>query len=119
LSACALALVSRNTPGSKATERAACLEPLAEELPRLGLRRRRVHGRRFRRELRPPFEAPVGEGRRHVLPDPLASQILEEPATGDLADLRLVVGDEVLGDAAETTLVIFSCHCMSQSVIST
>ncbi len=80
-------------------ERIAGLEATAEELAGLGLGRGRVHRRPLRRELRPPLEAPVAEGFGDVLPDLLASQVLEEPPADDLADLGLVVGDQVLGDA--------------------
>ena len=80
-------------------ERVAGLEAALQELARLGLGRGRVHRGPLRRELRPPLEAPVAEGLGDVLPDLLASQVLEEPPPDDLADLGLVVGDQVLGDA--------------------
>ena len=80
-------------------ERIAGLEAALQELARLGLGRGRVHRRPLRRELRPPLEAPVAVGLGDVLPDLLAAQVLEEPPPDDLADLGLVVGDQVLGDA--------------------
>ena len=80
-------------------ERVAGLEAALQELARLGLGRGRVHRGPLRRELRPPLEAPVAEGLGDVLPDLLAAEVLEEPPPDDLADLGLVVGDQVLGDA--------------------
>ena len=80
-------------------ERVARLEAALQELARLGLGRGRVHGGPLGRELRPPLEAPVAEGPGDVLPDLLAPEVLEEPPPDDLADLGLVVGDQVLGDA--------------------
>jgi hypothetical protein len=49
--------------------------------------------------LRAPLEAPVAVCLGDVLPDLLATEVLEEPPSNDLADLRLVVGDPILGDA--------------------
>src|SRR3972149_5733466 len=80
-------------------ERVAGLEASLQELARLGLGRGRIHRGPLRRELRAPLEAPVAVGLGDVLPDLLASQVLEEPPPDDLADLGLVVGDQVLGDA--------------------
>ena len=80
-------------------ERVTGLEAALQELARLGLGRRRVHRRPLGRELRPPLEAPVAEGLGDGLPDLLAPQVPEEPPPDDLADLGLVIGDQVLGDA--------------------
>ena len=74
------------------------LEPAPQELPCLRLRRGGIDGCPFGWELSPPLEAPVGEAFRHVLPDALAPQVLEQPAPDHLADFGLVVGNEILGD---------------------
>ena len=77
------------------------LEPPLEVLPGLRLGRSRVDGRPLGRKLRPAFEAPVGESLRNVLADSFAAEVLEEPPADDLANLRLVVCDQVLGDPAD------------------
>ncbi len=80
-------------------KRVAGLEATTQELAGLGLGRGRVHRRPLRRELSPPLEAPVAEGLGDVLPDLLASKVLEESPPHNFADLGLVVGDQILGDA--------------------
>ena len=81
-------------------KRIACLEPALQELACLCLGRRGVHRGPLGRKLRAPLEAPVAEGPGDVLANLLAAEILEEAPAYDLADLGLVVGDQVLGDAA-------------------
>ena len=76
-----------------------CLESALQELACLGLGRRGVHCGPLGRELRAPLETPVAERLCNVLACPLVAEILEQPPAYDLADLGLVVGDEVLGHA--------------------
>ena len=75
------------------------LETGSQKLARLRLGRGRIYGGPLGRELRAPFKAPVPERRTNVLPDLVTPKVLKEPTPHDLADLRLVVGNQVLGDA--------------------
>src|SRR5262245_28300664 len=81
-------------------EGVAGLEPLLQKLPRLGFGRRRVHCGPLRRKLRSALKAPVAERLGDIAADLLAAEVLEETPPHLLADLCLLIGDEVLGDAA-------------------
>ncbi len=74
------------------------LEPRAEVFPRLRLGRRSIDGGPFGRKLRSLFKAPVRVRLRHVLANPVAADILEQPAPNHFADFALVVGNEVFRD---------------------
>src|SRR6267142_4221328 len=80
-------------------KRVAGLETAAQILARLGLGRGGVHRGPLRWELGAPLETPVAEGPRDAFADLLSPQVLEKTAPDDLADLGLVVCDQILGDA--------------------
>jgi hypothetical protein len=72
-----------------------------EEFASLLLGSGRVHGRPLGRKLGTSLEAPISEGLGDILSNAIAAQVLEQAATHDLADLGLVVRDELLGDTAD------------------
>ena len=76
------------------------IEPGAQKLPGLGFGAGRIHRQPLRRQAGGALEAPVGVGFGDFPAHALLAQILEQPAAHHFADLRFVVGDEVLGDAA-------------------
>ena len=82
-------------------EGVAGLESPAEMLPGPGIVGCRVHGGPFGRQPGGPVEAPVGVGPGNPLVDSGVPQVLEEAAAHHLADLRLVIGDEVLGNPVD------------------
>ena len=82
-------------------KRVARLEPAPQKLPRLGLRRRAVHGHPFGGKAGGSLETPVRIDFCYSFADALVAQILEQPAADDLADLGLVVGDQIARDAAD------------------
>src|SRR5439155_24996823 len=92
-----LALENRECRGM---ERIAALEAPLQKLPGLGLSRGGINGSPLGRELRSPLEAPVAESLGDVLADLLAPKVLKKPPPDDLADLGLVVGDQLLRHGA-------------------
>ena len=77
------------------------LEPAPEKLPCPGLGGGGVHRKPFGGEAGGAFEAPVGVGPGHSPAHALFAEIFEKAAPNHLADLGLVVGNEVAGDAAD------------------
>ena len=77
----------------------AALEPPAQEVPRPGLGRG-VHRGPLRGQPGASLEAPVRIGPGDLPAGALLAQVLEQPAAHHLADLGLVVGDEVPGHPA-------------------
>src|SRR5262245_27763883 len=76
------------------------VEASAQELSRLGLSGGRVHRSPFWRQLSTTLKAPVGITLSHAFPQALVSQVLEQTPSDHLADLGLIVGDEILRDSA-------------------
>ena len=81
-------------------EGVARFETATQTFARLRLRRRAVHRHPFGGKAGGPLEAPVRTSLRDPPADSLVPEILEEPPANDLADLGLVVGDEIARDAA-------------------
>ena len=82
-------------------ERVARLEPPAQEVARLRAAGRRVDRRPLGRQPGAPFEAPVGVRPGRLPPRARVAEVLEQPPAHHLADLRLVVRHQILGDAAD------------------
>ena len=76
-------------------------ETPAQELPGLCFGRGRVYRHPLGRKLGPPLEAPLRVPAGDSATDPGAAQVLEQPSPDHLADLRLVVDDEVPGNPAD------------------
>ena len=80
-------------------ERVARFEPIPQELTSLRLRRRRVDSQPLVGKAGGPLEAPVGVGPGDSLAQAGAAKVLEQSPAHHLADLVLVVGYQVAGDA--------------------
>ena len=77
------------------------LEARPQMLARLRLRGGAVHQRPLRGKPLAPLEAPVGVEPGHLLPEPVVADVVEQPPPDHLAHLRLVVREQVLGDAPD------------------
>ena len=82
-------------------ERIAGLEARPQMLARLRLRCGAVDQRPLRRKPLAPLEAPVRVESGHLLPEPVVADVVEQPPPDHLAHLRLVVREEILGDAPD------------------
>src|SRR5205085_10080912 len=78
--------------------RVASLESPAQEIARFGFRRGRVDRHPLHREPGAALEAPIGVFPGDPLADALVADVLEKTSPHDLADLGLIVGNEILGD---------------------
>ena len=79
-------------------KRIARLKPAPQELSCLGFCRCAVHGHPFGGKPGGTLETPVRIGFRDPFADVFVAKMFEQPATDDVADLRLVVGDQVARD---------------------
>ena len=77
------------------------LEPAPQKLPCFALRRRRIYCQPLRRKAGASLEAPVRDRSCDSLAHALVAEVLEQAPAHHLADLGLVVGDQVAGDAAD------------------
>ena len=99
-------------------ERVARLESAAQELPCLRLRRSGIDCRPFGWQLSPPLETPIGEA---VATFFLTRSLPRFSNSRRLTTSLISVSSLAIRSLAtrRTTFVILSCHCRSQSVIST
>ena len=81
-------------------ERIARLEPAPEKISALGRSGSGVHGSPLGGKPSRSLKAPVGVGLGHQLAHALFAEVLEQASSHDLADLGLVVGNEVACDAS-------------------
>src|SRR5436309_6469835 len=98
-------------------ERVGNLKPRLQGFSSLGVGCDGVYSRPFRRQLRPPLEAPLRVSLGHRLPGAFLSQVFKKPASYDFAELAFAVGNHIfchaLYDLAywSQTLSIKFGHC--------
>src|ERR1700755_3635132 len=81
-------------------ERIAAFESRTQEFSCLRVRRRSIDSSPFGRKLVTPLKAPVGIRFCYRLADFVRSDLFEQPLADDLANLSLVIRDQVFCNAA-------------------